>query len=239
MAADRHLEVLRVRPPPRDEEDDESRERIAALDERLPRPPFLGVLLGSVKAGKSTMLANLLLRFYRGVFARVIVYSPTARNDDTWWWALEDDDITIVDEHLDRLDEVFAEIVKEKAAHRETAREQWVHIFDDCLGLLRPQTSPKAFVTHFATRYRHSRNSMVVSTQLFRALPPMVRANASWYAIWGAKNGRESAKIDDEFSGMFPTVLEMLAEATAVPYRPLVLDLREVTARAGFDGPAL
>ena len=232
------LDILPVRPPedePGDAAERAQRRRIDALDPRLPRPPFLGVLCGSVRTGKSTLIVNLLYNraFYHGVFARVFFYSPTVRNDATLHHLLDDDAITVVDERLDRLDDVFAAIVEEKQSDRATAREQWLHIFDDCLGLLK-SSGPKAHVTTFASRYRHSRNSMILSTQLYRALPPIVRANASWYAIWRTTNRRELEKLEDEFSGVFPNFLEDYERATAAPYSFLLLDLRAIKASAGF-----
>ncbi len=253
------LDVLQVRPPPADDDDDRGiRERIDSLPDPLPKPPFLWVLMGSVRSGKSVFISNAIHRWYgplhgtqhgrsqrpaaARVFSRIVYCSPTVEQDDSLWHLREpalalDADVAVVSGHrLDDLDASVEAIVENKMAAGPSAREQWLLVLDDCLGLLR-LSGPKAFVTHFATRYRHARVSLLISCQQLRALPPTIRANASAYCIWRSANGRERAKLEEEFGEVVPDFLRLYDEATAEPYHFLFLDLRRLRAFADLTRP--
>ena len=226
------LDVLPVRPPPDEaDEDAAQRARLDALPDPLPRLPFLWILMGSVRSGKSVFISNAIRRWYAKVFARVIYCSPTVENDASLWHLLHDDDVAIITgDRLSKLDDVVAALVTAKMADPVDAKAHWLIVLDDCLGLLKPG----GFVTHFATRYRHSRVSLLVSCQQLRALPPTIRANASAYSIWRSTNGRERAKLDEEFGEVIPHFLALYDDATAKPYHFLFVDLRRLRAFANL-----
>ena len=252
------LDVLQVRPPPDDDDDSDMRARIEALPDPLPKPPFLWVLMGSVRSGKSVFISNVIHRWYgplrrpkrlsRGggkpVFSRIVYCSPTVEQDASLWHLRDpalaqalDAEVAVVSGHrLDDLDASVEAIVENKMAAGATRREQWLIVLDDCLGLLR-LSGPKAFVTHFATRYRHARVSLLISCQQLRALPPTIRANASAYCIWRSANGRERSKLEEEFGEVVPDFLRLYDEATAEPYHFLFLDLRRLRAFADLTRP--
>lgn len=225
-------EELEILPVKSNAEYDEK--KFKNLHKNLLKPPYVLVMCGSVRTGKSTLLMNLLFHdsFYKNKFDKIFFYSPTVMNDLTLRHLAENDDIIkITGDDLDKIDDIFKEIVNEKMEDEETAKEQYLHIFDDCLGIIKP----KSFITTFATKYRHSRNSMIFTTQLFRLLPPVLRTNATGYVIWGTNNHKELMKMNDEFSGSYKGFLEMYEEATSKPYNFLYLDMRNGKAYHNFQ----
>ena len=227
---DKDLEILQVKSLP-----EYDTKRFEKLHKHLLKPPFLGIFNAPVRSGKSTMIMNLIYNknFYNGLFDKIIYFSPTVRNDKTLQHLSTDEDehITIIDENLDEVDEVLKAIVadkmdSEKDEEEDTRNEQWLVIMDDMLGFIKP----KGFVSTFCSKYRHSRVSLIFTTQLFRAIPNIIRANATWYIIWQTNNKKEYAKLEEEFGGIFPNFEKLYDEATNKPYHFLYLDLRNIKA---------
>jgi hypothetical protein len=52
--------------------------------EHLPPTLFRGIALSPSGGGKTTVLVDMLLRIYRGCFARVYVFSPSVNIDMAW-----------------------------------------------------------------------------------------------------------------------------------------------------------
>ena len=52
--------------------------------EVVPKLPLRGVLLSPSGGGKSVLLANLVLKVYRGCFERIYIFSPSIDVDSTW-----------------------------------------------------------------------------------------------------------------------------------------------------------
>jgi Ni2+-binding GTPase involved in maturation of urease and hydrogenase len=53
----------------------------------LPRHEFSMGFIAPKGAGKTTTLINL-LRFYKGYFHTIVIFSPTVKNDEKWDWYL-------------------------------------------------------------------------------------------------------------------------------------------------------
>lgn len=54
------------------------------FDHVLPQHPFSMGVIAPKGAGKTTVLCNFLLRFYKEYFHRIYIFSPTIFNDDKW-----------------------------------------------------------------------------------------------------------------------------------------------------------
>ena len=50
----------------------------------VPGLPLRGVILAPSGSGKTVLLANLILKVYRGCFERIYVFSPSVNVDQTW-----------------------------------------------------------------------------------------------------------------------------------------------------------
>jgi hypothetical protein len=50
----------------------------------VPSLPLRGVILAPSGSGKTVLLANLILKVYRGCFERIYVFGPSVNVDQTW-----------------------------------------------------------------------------------------------------------------------------------------------------------
>jgi ABC-type transporter Mla maintaining outer membrane lipid asymmetry ATPase subunit MlaF len=50
----------------------------------VPNLPLRGVILAPSGNGKTVLLANLILKVYRGCFERIYVFGPSVKVDQTW-----------------------------------------------------------------------------------------------------------------------------------------------------------
>ena len=203
------------------------------VDEPLLKPPFLGILNGSVRTGKSTILMNLIYNdsFYHDLFDKVIFISPTVMNDLTLAHLREDDEVIKVDDNLDDLDGILKVIVEEKKKDDDEIKKFYLIILDDCLGLIKP----KSYASYLCTRYRQYKLSLIISSQNFRSIPNIMRTNATFYLLFKTTNRKEYNKYEEEFGGIFENFKEMYEKATAEPYNFLYLDLRHIVAYHNFE----
>jgi len=204
------------------------------LDKRLPKPPFLGILNGSVRSGKSTLLMNLIYndQFYKDIFDKVILISPTCENDKTLHYMNEDDDIIKICDGLDAIDDILKSIVKiQKDELKKGDGMNTLLILDDMLGYIKQHS----YLSNLCTRYRHFKISLIITTQSFRAIPNVVRTNASFYIIFTTQNDKELQKLDDEFGGLIPNFKSLFKMATDDMYNFLYIDLKKVIAYHNFD----
>ena len=50
----------------------------------MPKLPARMLCVASSTGGKSVLIANLILKMYRGSFERIYIFSPSIHVDDTW-----------------------------------------------------------------------------------------------------------------------------------------------------------
>jgi len=200
--------------------------------EPLLKPPFLGVINGSVRTGKSTILMNLLYNrnFYHGLFDKIIFISPTVNNDNTLKHLSEDEDVIKVTDGLDDLDDILKTIVEAKQGDDDERKAFYLIILDDCLGYIKP----RSYATYLCSRYRHYKISLIITSQNFRSIPNVIRTNATFYLLFSTTNKKEYGKYVEEFSGLFRDFDKIYHQATFLPYHFLYLDLRHVKAYEDF-----
>ncbi len=225
------LEILKVKSIP------EHNSTFDDLDDRLLKPPFLLVVNGSVRTGKSTLIMNLIYNkhFYKNRFAKIIFISPTSLNDLTLKHLAEDDDIMKISENLEKIDDIMKIIITEKDKDDEERGQHYLCIFDDMLGYVKP----KSYVSYLCSRFRHFKLSLVFTSQGFRSIPLIIRTNASAYLLFRTTNKKEYKKYVEEFEGVYEHFEELYEYATKHPYHFLYLNLRDGSAHHNFDGLCL
>jgi len=228
MEKHKKLNILQVKNKNNDDE-----KRFKDIDYRLPKPPFLGVINGTVRCGKSTLLMNLLYNdsFYKDVFDEVVFISPTCLNDMTLTHLRDDEEITKICDNLHDIDLILKSLVDIQKSKIDQKNNHMLIILDDMLGYIKP----RSYLAFLCTRYRHFKISLIISSQSFRSIPNVVRTNASFYIIFSSTNNKEIGKQDEEFDGLFPNFKTLLKKATDKPYNFLYLDLKKVRAFIGFD----
>jgi len=213
--------------------EDDNDKKFNKLHPHLLKPPFLGIIQGSVRCGKSNLIMNIIYNknFYKNYFDKVIFISPTSLNDKTLHHLADDDDIVKINDNLENLDEILKTIVEEKAEDEEEIKKHWLLLLDDCLGYVKH----KSYLSYLCTRYRHYKISLLITSQSFRSIGNIIRTNATFYLLFKSNNKKEINKFDEEFSSLFKHFMQCYEEATSKPYNFLYVDLRNLKLYQNFE----
>jgi hypothetical protein len=203
------------------------------LNPILPKPNS-GVicLVANTTGGKSTVLINCLLRFYRDYFkaGHIFWISPTVEADDMCWSLLEDEHVTTLSD-LTNLDAYIMGIIEQQMEDLENDEiEDCCIVLDDCLGSLRNSKALNAL----ASRGRHARITPFITTQNFKKLDPTIRYNTSYWLMWTLNSKKELLSIEEEMNGIFPDFMKYYKIATEEPYSFLYADMKKGILRERF-----
>jgi hypothetical protein len=201
--------------------------RFDKLNPILLKPPFLLVINGSVRSGKSNLIINFLYNnnFYKNIFDNIVYISPTVNLDNTLQHL--DEDIVKVD-NPELMDETLMKIVENQ---EDNKKEHTLIIIDDCLGFIKRGS----YLTYLATRYRHFRISLLITSQDYKSIPNIVRANASGYIIFKTSNKKEYKKLEDEFGSLFENFKELYEMCTNKLYSFMFINLRNLNVYSDFE----
>lgn len=207
--------------------------------ENVLRPPFLLLVNGGVRSGKSCLIANLAYRreYYRGVFDKIILISPTAHADPTFRAFNEDPKAEVhAPDSPASLDASISHVIAEAAPGGEPDGQTRLVIVDDCAAFVRNGDQ----LCGLCTRYRHYGISLIVSAQYYLRLPPVIRTNATAIVVFKVANTRERGTIFDEqastFGDALPQKYAEVFEAKGAPrYCFIVLDLRRRAILENFE----
>ena len=201
------------------------------LADHLQVPPFLVSILAPVKSGKTTTIVNIVLNpaLYRKAWSRVYLVSPTARVDETFAPLIADPAATA---YVPASPKEFEAAIASVIAAVGEGDEPAVLVVDDCVNLI---GGSSAFLG-LCTRYRHLKLSIIVATQYFKALPPVVRSNTSMFLVFRLTNEKElMAWLEEEAGNFPPRELEAAYRAvTKNKYHLLRVDRRELTLGDSF-----
>ena len=207
------------------------------IHENLPSPPFVMTIVAPVKSGKSTIVGNALLRFYPNAWDSIWYFSPTADMDKTtksFLKAFEDNDkqdITIFKHHEDlmNIDTYIDLVCEEQRKTPQEERKRVLIVIDDCVGYKMKK------LNYLCSRHRHFNISVMVSTQVYRRLDPIMRINSTCVLICKVSNNKEFMKIEEEILENIPNYLEHYNTATAKRYDFLFFNIHEQKLYHNFN----
>ena len=209
----------------------------------LPDIPFLLLIVGRVKSGKTIIINNLALskRFYGDDFDSIIVISPTIYSDPVNKYLAEEATFTF-EQYSDELIDQLIEIIEE-----DDSDNKFLLILDDIVGNVKfkRNTSKIDKLTELATKYRHMGNgekegklSIIIATQQFKFISPIMRLNASGYIIGGHQSPAELKAMSEEMSvftkGNPKKFYEIFNRSKKDNYDFLYLSLKDMKARRNF-----
>jgi hypothetical protein len=202
----------------------------------LPKPPFTMALVAPTKSGKSNLIVNLLKNSYFGyddVFDEIYYISPTVGIDETLRSINEDDDIIKIDEEddLKYLDDILNDIVKNQKSKAKEEREPVLIVLDDCLDYLKKSKRLDSLPSYS----RHYNISIIITSQVFNALPIKLRKNASCYLIARIYNNKDLQNIEEEIGANFSDFKTNYDKATKEKYNFLFVDNRNIELWRNFD----
>ena len=225
---DNSLEVLEVKPP--------KEQKLISFHPNLPNINTGACVLdcAPTKSGKTTRISNLLLNpnFFAGLFDCVYFYSATLlAGDITGRFLLDQFEETIFNEYSDKH---LRSILDHQQGIPINQRPKIAIIFDDFLSF--PNLTPKSLLFRISASYRHYGVGLLYySSQLFRAIPPIVRQNIQYCILGKNANGKEVMKIYEELGmryGNYKTFVRLLQTGTEGKYNSLYLDLMGSPAKA-------
>jgi hypothetical protein len=202
----------------------------------LPRPAFTLALIAPTKSGKSNLIVNLLKNSYFGyddVFKEIYYISPTVGIDETLRSINEDDDIIKIDdeEDLKYLDDILNDIVKSQKSKPKEEREPILIVLDDCLDYLKKSKRLDSLPSYS----RHYNISIIITSQVYNALPTKLRKNASAYLIARIYNNKDLQNIEEEIGANFHEFRKNYDIATKDKYNFLFVDNREIELWHNFE----
>jgi hypothetical protein len=204
--------------------------------------PHLLLIVGRVRAGKTVLLNNLYLNdnLYNKDFKVKILISPSCYNDIMYQHIIKHFDF-VFDEYSDELiDELLNMINNDKTD------DKYLIIFDDIVGSTVGSKKGKPDkITALSTKYRHIGNehtegklSLVITTQYFKYITPILRNQASGVYIMGAFSETELKKISEAyefFGGSKNKFLELYKNARQGEFDFLFLNCHSFEAYRNHD----
>lgn len=189
-------------------------------NEFFPNIPFSMYVVGQVKAGKSTLLSNI-LPLYMDAFDKVFFISPT--------FNLDPEAIHLLDTYPDieafgDIEAVDVIVKKMTRANKGKSPEKKIKaliIMDDMISdICKYGRRDSNFIKKLALNRRHIGISMIILSQHFRMCPSALRSNQSAFAVFRLENVLEKKKVIEELGGYFnPRVFEDIFDrATNEPY---------------------
>jgi len=202
----------------------------------------LNLIIGRVKAGKSTLLNSLYMskRFYADAFKVRILISSTATNDAVNKFLIEDFDYIFTE----YTPELMATIIEMIEQYEEPGR--YSVILDDIIGSVNFKRTGKIDeISGLASKYRHIGNevqegklSLAITTQYWKYFSGILRNNATSYYLLGSFPESELKKMAEDlsfFGGGNKEFIQMYNETRKEDYDFTYLSVQNLEARRNHD----
>jgi len=188
---------------------DKNRKKI----ETIPEPPFINLIVGPVKTGKSCLLNNLILgdNFYGlDYFDEVYIFSPTIYNDSSSRFLQK---YCICNDEYN--DDKLEKILEKQKSYEKKDRPRILLVFDDILGCIKRGSK----INTLCSRYRHyGIDGIIFSCQNYKGIDSKIRQNLTHLNILSPyPNKTELMKIADELGDIYggkEAFLKLYQEAT-------------------------
>ena len=204
----------------------------------LSNSTHLHLIVGRVKAGKSTLLNSLYMskRFFAKDFKVKILISTTAHNDAVNKYMIEEFDF-VFDSYSD---ELMDEILHMIEADEESGK--YLIIFDDIIGSINFKRTGKVDkISELVSHYRHIGNktqegriAIAIASQYFKYFNGILRTNSSGYYILGEFPETEVKKMAEDlsyFGGSKKKFMEIFRQSRKNPHDFLYLSVEHLEAR--------
>tara|TARA_R110002096_G_scaffold115078_1_gene249286 strand:- start:75 stop:719 length:645 start_codon:yes stop_codon:yes gene_type:complete len=133
----------------------------------------------------------------RGLFAEIIIISPTIHSDSTARYLINEvGKDKVYEAYSEHIIQDLIDSVKDKEKHE---REMKLIILDDVIGSIPKYNS---LVYNLTSKARHWSISMIISSQNLRELPPVCRNNTTHWAFFRSGNLKEIGKMMEEMGSL-------------------------------------
>jgi len=216
------LKVLRVN-------DENESDKYKPLHPYLPQPPFLLLGIGSVRSGKTNTLINMLRNedmYGKDYFQDTLIISNTINNDTKGKYLK---DAFRVEDHYE--DRMIKDLVNSQKSYKREEAPTTLLVLDD---IINRDFTKNNEVSFLASRFRHYELSIMIFTQSFRAVSPIIRTNATDILIFRQQSSKEMEKVIEEYHDLAHSEEQFLKYyhiAHNEPYSFLYIDAQENPAR--------
>jgi len=220
--------------------------------EPFPDLPTSFILAAPTASGKTMIILNLLLRYYKDMFARIWFFSPSIKLDPQYaplrkyLEKMSDQKKEhLMFEDLDQ--QALGKILEEQRAICEACRKQKQKIPQVCVILddladrgdilqKRGGGNTSSWLVTLATRGRHFGVTWIVSSQVLNLVGTVIRKNCRAMCVWRLRNHKEVEVLCEELSGVYDknTLMEMYKAATEEAFSFMFIRLDAKTRRDMF-----
>jgi len=223
-----------------------------AFGDPFPDLPTSFLLAAPTASGKTMIILNILLRYYKDMFARIWMFSPSIKLDPQYaplrkylekMTDQQKEPTMFEDLHQDVLGKLLDEqrTITEECRKRKIKSPQVCVILDDLADrgdILTKRSGGKggSWMVSLATRGRHFGVTWMISSQVLNLVGTVIRKNCRCMCAWRLRNHKEVETLCDELSGVYDakTIMELYKYATADPYSFLFVRLDAKTRRDMF-----
>lgn len=205
--------------------------------EHIIAAPFTMCVHAPSRSGKSVVITNLIYNEvfnFKDRFEKIIFISPTILIDSTLKYAREDEDIVKIhdEDMLENLDLVISNILtaQKEAFDKEGTAPPTLLILDDCLAYLKNKS-----LSYLSTKNRHYGISLILTTQYYRKIDPVIRANATNWLLFKTMVDKEKEAVIEDLNA-FPQFEQFYDRATKEPYSFLFVDMLKMRLFTRFEG---
>ena len=214
--------------------------------------PTSFLLAAPTASGKTMIILNLLLRYYKDQFARIWIFSPSIKLDPQYAplrkyleSMCNQDKECLMYEDLDQ--KVLGKLLDEQRAITEQCRKRKIKAPQVCVVLddladrgdiltKRQGGTQGSWMISLATRGRHFGVTWIISSQVLSLVGTVIRKNVRCMCVWRLRNHKEVEALCEELSGVYDkeTVMELYRHATAEPFSFLFVRLDAKTREDMF-----
>ena len=214
--------------------------------------PTTYLLAANTCSGKTMIILNILLRYYKGMFARIWVFSPSIKLDPQYAPLRkylenmsDQSKEPLMFEDLDQiaLGKILNEqrLITEECRKRKIKPPQTCVVLDDMADrgdiLTKRQGGDQgSWLITLATRGRHFGVTWIISTQVLNLVGTVLRKNVRCMCVWRLRNHKEVETLCDELSGVYDakTIMALYTYATQEPFSFMFARLDAKTRRDMF-----
>lgn len=220
--------------------------------EPFPDLPTSFLLAAPTASGKTMIILNLLLRYYKDQFARIWFFSPSIKLDPQYaplrkylekMTDQQKEPTMFEDLHQDVLGKLLDEqrSITEACRKRKMKPPQVCVVLDDLADrgdilTKRQGGNQGSWMVSLATRGRHFGVTWIISSQVLNLVGTVIRKNVRCMCVWRLRNHKEVETLCEELSGVYDkqTLMELYNHATAEPFSFLFVRLDAKTRRDMF-----
>ena len=218
----------------------------------FPDLPTSFLLAAPTASGKTMIILNLLLRYYKDMFARIWIFSPSIKLDPQYAplrkyleAMANQDKECLMYEDLDQ--KVLGKLLDEQRQITEQCRKRKIKAPQVCVVLddladrgdiltKRQGGAQGSWMISLATRGRHFGVTWIISSQVLNLVGTVIRKNVRSMCVWRLRNHKEVETLCEELSGVYDkeTIMEFYRHATSEPYSFLFVRLDAKTREEMF-----